>query len=172
MNCTKCKTLFPDLLLDPRSVSSAAANDAHRHIKSCSACLTEWTELQAVMQNLEMWNVPEPSPYFETRLSARLREEKASPAPGFFERLGMRLQFGSRLQLRPAMAAAAALLLVSGFGSYEGMVSLNRTPPPAASLSATVTDLEILDANAKTLQQFAAFDDPDGAMPASSGATN
>ena len=77
MNCTKCKTLFPDLLLDPRSVSSAAAEDAHQHIKSCSACLTEWTELQAVMQNLEMWNVPEPSPYFETRpAGARFRDSR------------------------------------------------------------------------------------------------
>lgn len=172
MNCTKCRTVFPDLLLDPRSVSSPVAAGVHQHLEGCAACTAEWTGLQAVMQDLETWSVPEPTPYFDTRLAARLREEKAHPSPGFFERIHIRLQFGSGLQLRPAMAAAAALLLISGVGSYKGFVSFNRTPPPAVSLSATVTDLELLDANAQTLQQFAAFDDPDAAMTAPSGANN
>lgn len=172
MNCTKCKTIFPDLLLDPRSLSSTVVTAVRQHMDNCPACQLEWEELQTVMQDLDSWNVPEPGPYFDTRLAARLREEKTQPAPGFFERLSMRLQFGSRLSLRPAMAAVAALVLITGVGSYRGFVSFNRTAPPAQNVSATVSDLELLDANAQTLQQFAAFDDPDAAITKSSGASN
>ena len=52
--------------------------------------------------------------------------------------------------------------VVSG-GSYFGIVSLNHTyPQQRQTVSATVNDLELLDSNAKTLQELAAFDDTTG----------
>ena len=114
------------------------------------------------MQLLDAWDAPEPSPYFDMRLAVRLREAHESIAPGWLERIRLRLLFGSNLHLRPLAAAAFALLLVSG-GSYFGVVSLNHTEPPQQQVvSATVNDLELLDSNAKTLQELAAFDDTAG----------
>ncbi|HET9088313.1 MAG TPA: hypothetical protein VFN53_12405 [Acidobacteriaceae bacterium] len=112
------------------------------------------------MSLLDTWQVPEPSPYFATRLAARIQEQKELGSANWLERIRMRLLYGSDRKLRPALASGFALLLIVTGGSYAGFESLNRTVPPSQTVSATVTDLELLDSNAQTLQQFAAFDDP------------
>jgi hypothetical protein len=156
MTCEKLQAFLPDMLLDPAHVPA----DARQHLRECSNCERDWKELQNTMLLLDTWEVPEPSPYFDTRLAARLREEKLAGSPGWMERVRMRLLFGSNLQLRPLMAGAFALILVVGGGSYAGFVNLNRTiPQQQQKVSATVKDLELLDSNAQTLQQLAAFDD-------------
>ncbi len=130
--------------------------------------------MQATMRLLDAWEAPEPGAYFDTRMAARLREEKSSKAPGWLEQIRTHLLFDNNLHLRPVMAGAFALLMIVGAGSYEGFVSLNRTPPARQTVSATVNDLELLDRNAQTLQQLAAFDDPDATVGQGSGdsATN
>lgn len=158
MKCERFQVFLPDLILDPAQVPA----DVRRHLPECSACRDEFEQYMATMQLLDTWKAPEPSPYFDTRMTARLREEKLSPPPGMLQRLRTRLLLGNGLQLRPAMAATFALLLIVGGGSYEGFVSLNRTPHTRQPVSATVVDLELLDSNAQTLQQMAAFDDAEG----------
>jgi hypothetical protein len=144
------------MIFDPTRVPAEAV----QHVKECSYCAGELKKLQATMQLLDAWKAPEPSPYFDSRLAVRLREARESEAPGWLERLRLRLLFGSDLHLRPAAAAAFALLLVVGGGSYLGVVSLNRTiGTQQQAVSATVNDLELLDSNAQTLQQLAAFDE-------------
>lgn len=156
MRCEKLQAHYPDMLFDPTRVPA----EALQHVKECSRCANELRELQATMQLLDRWKAPEPSPYFDTRLAVRLREARESEAPGWLERLRLRLLFGSNLNLRPAAAAAFALLIVVGGGSYMGVVNLNHAAPPQQqAVSATVNDLELLDSNAQTLQQLAAFDD-------------
>ncbi len=156
MKCEKLPVHLPDMIFDPTRVPAEAV----QHVKECSHCAGELKELQATMQLLNAWKAPEPSPYFDTRLAVRLREARESEAPGWLERLRLRLLFGSDLHLRPAAAAAFALLLVVGGGSYLGVVSLNRTiGTQQQAVSATVNDLELLDSNAQTLQQLAAFDE-------------
>jgi hypothetical protein len=169
MKCDKLQAFLPDMILD----STHVPTDARQHLVECSTCQKDWKELQATMLLLDTWKAPEPSPYFDTRMAARLREEKNSKAPGWVERMRTRLLFDSNLHLRPAMAAAFALLLVVGAGSYEGFVNLDRTQQPRQTVSATVDDLELLDSNAQTLQQLAAFDNPDASVGQdSSGASN
>lgn len=170
MNCEKLQRWLPDMLLDPACVPA----DARQHLRECSRCETEWKELQDTMLLLDDWQVPEPSPYFATRLSARLHEEKETGSVTWLERLRMRLLFGSNLHLRPMMAGGFALLLIVSGGSYAGFESLNRTVPPQQTVSATVTDLELLDSNAQTLQQLAAFDDAgfDAGAPTSGSVSN
>ena len=52
-----------------------------RMLRSVSSCQGELEELKATMQLLDAWKAPEPSPYFLTRLGARMREEReAAPA--------------------------------------------------------------------------------------------
>ena len=156
MKCEKLQVYFPDMIFDPARVPAEAV----QHLRECSRCAAEWQELQATMQLLDSWKAPEPSPYFDTRLAVRLREARESTAPGWLERLRLRLLFGNNLHLRPAAAAAFALLIVVGGGSYMGVVNLNHAAPPhQQAVSATVNDLELLDSNAQTLQQLAAFDD-------------
>lgn len=178
MKCDKFQAFLPEIILaSPNLRAEARASlpaDVRQHLGECSHCQKELRELQATMQLLDVWQVPEPSPFFDTRMAARLREEKNSPAPGWagwarwMERLQTRFLVSSNLQLRPAMTAAFALLLIVGAGSYEGFVSLNHTQTARVAVSATVTDLERLDSNEKTLQQLAAFDDSDATVGQSS----
>jgi len=154
MTCEKMKNYMPDMLLDPAQVSA----DARMHVDQCENCAAELRELQSTMQMLDAWQAPEPSPYFATRLAVRLREEKQTASIGWLERMRMRLLYGNDLHLRPLAAGAFALFLVVGGGTYAGFVSLNQTAP-RPHVSATVHDLELLDSNAQTLQQLAAFDD-------------
>ncbi len=172
MTCDKCRAFLPDMLLDPTHAPAHISIDMRQHLAECTGCQTEWKELQATMELLDEWKAPEPSAYFGTRMAARLRQEKEAPAPGWLERLRTRVLFDSNLHLRPAIAAALALLLIAGAGSYEGFVSLNHTPRPAPTVSATVNDLELLDRNAKTLQQLAAFDDSDAAVRYKTGGSS
>jgi hypothetical protein len=157
MKCEKLQVHLPDMILDPTRVPA----EAMQHVKECSRCAGELKELHATMQLLDTWKAPEPSPYFDTRLSVRLREARESEAPGWLERLRLHLMFGSNLHLRPSVAAAFALLIIVSGGSYMGVVSLNHTvaPPHQQAVSATVNDLELLDSNAQTLEQLASFDE-------------
>jgi anti-sigma factor RsiW len=171
MKCEKLQVLYPDILFDPARVPA----EALQHVKGCSRCASELKELQATMRLLDGWKVPEPGPYFDTRMAVRLREARASDAPGWLERLRLRLLFGSDLHLRPAAAAAFALLIVVSGGSYLGVVSLNHTAAPPRQqqvVSATVNDLELLDSNAQTLQQLAAFDETNVENGPTTGAGN
>jgi len=159
MRCERFQSFLPDMVLDPAHVPA----DVRQHLGECPRCENDWNELHSTMQLLDEWRAPEPSPYFDTRLAVLLREAKESAAPGWLERMRLRLLFGSDLRLRPVAAAAFALLLVVSGGSYFGVVSLNHTyPQQQQAVSATVNDLELLDSNAKTLQELAAFDDTTG----------
>ena len=156
MQCKKIKLSLPDLLLEPAQVPA----DVQQHLKECSQCENELKQLRATVKLLDAWDAPEPSTYFDTRLAVRLREAKESAAPGFLERMRMRLLFGRDLHLRPVAVAVFALLLAIGGGSYLGVVNLNHAAPQKQqAVSATVNDLELLDSNAQTLQQLAALDD-------------
>ena len=159
MKCEKLQAYLPDMIFDPTRVPT----EAMQHVTACAACAGELKELQATMQLLDSWKAPEPSPYFDTRLSVRLREARESEAPGWLERLRLYFLFGSNMHLRPALAAAFALLVIVSGGSYMGIVSLNQSVtvalPHQPAVSATVNDLELLDSNAQTLQQLASFDE-------------
>ena len=157
MNCAKLKSFLPDLVLDPASVPASV----QQHLRACEGCRQQvdalQTEFQSTMHLLDEWQTPEPSPYFDTRMAARLHEARQASPAGFFERLRAHFVFGSNLGLRPAMGAALALVLVVGVGSYAGLMETHRAPAQRAT-SATVNDLQILDANNLTLQQLDAFE--------------
>ena len=85
------------------------------------------------MAVLDEWQVPEPSPYFDMRLQARLREEMAKPRARWFDWFR-----------RPVLAAALTVLLGIGVGVFftrdSGMIhhghgsfaSLNPRAQPSA----------------------------------------
>jgi anti-sigma factor RsiW len=148
MNCKTCQTALPDLLLDPAAPETTAAR---AHIATCAACAQELASLQATFSLLDDWHTPEVSPYFDQKLAVRLREEQAAAAPGWFERIKIRLLFNTGRQFRPALVGAMALLLVAGGGGVGIFTLSSRTHVVEAS--ATVNDLRVLDNNEQALQQ-------------------
>jgi hypothetical protein len=81
-NCSGMESKLEDLLLDP----AAAPAKVRVHVEQCEDCQRELAELQATMALLDTWESPEPSPYFLTRLDARMREERQAAPEGWFAR--------------------------------------------------------------------------------------
>ncbi len=147
MNCKDCQAALPDVLLDP---ASACAARAKSHLAGCPICLEELDSLQATFHLLDAWEAPEPSPWFDQRLSIRLRQEIAARPEDWLERMRSRLLFSTGRQLRPALAGALALALLVGGGtaaSISGVLDAKHK-----GVSAAVQDLQILDRNDQTFQ--------------------
>ena len=152
MNCKAANSEMTDLLLDPGAASPAA----RQHLESCAACRQELAALESTMLAMDEWQAPEPSPYFDVRMAALLREEKANPPAGWWERMRARLLYSSNLHLRPIAAGALALLLMAGGGTAVWLEQSSQPQRPAES--ATVRDLQSLDGNAQVYQQLSSLD--------------
>ncbi len=159
MNCTACRSTLPDLLLDP---ASSGLDQTRAHLASCPDCATELRSLQSTFTLLDEWVAPEPSPWFDQRMAARLREAQASQPEGWFERLRSRLLFNTGRQLRPALAGALACALVVSGGAAASLSGVLHHEP--AQVSAAVQDLQILDRNDQAFQTMDQLltDDADG----------
>jgi hypothetical protein len=148
-DCKTCRSHLPDLLLDP---AAAARADLSAHLVACADCRNELAQLRSTFALLDEWKAPEPSPFFDSRLQARLREAVAAQPEGFWERARSFLLFSTGRQLRPAMAGALAVILLAGGG---GTFATFYTPGAQNTpVSATVNDLKILDNNAQAEQQM------------------
>ena len=136
MKCTEICELFPDLAAGLAS-APPGAND---HLRSCTDCAGKLDEFRKTMALLDEWQAPEPSPYFDTRLHARLREEMAKPPRNLFAWLR-----------RPALAASFALILVAGVTvvRMERPDWGKKTPVQMADADpgTAVSDLQALDKN-------------------------
>src|SRR6266496_97121 len=96
MNCKEIRERMPDVAA---GFSQLTAND-DKHLDSCEDCTQELKAMRATMALLDEWEVPEPSPYFDVRLQARLREEMVKPQAGWL-----------RWFRRPVLAAALTVLM-------------------------------------------------------------
>ena len=70
--CNGMDSKLADLLLDPNAVPAKVK----AHVEACAGCREELAELAGTMALLDTWEAPEPSPYFLSRLDARMREER------------------------------------------------------------------------------------------------
>ena len=139
MKCTEIN----ELLLDVAS-GMAPEPQLEEHLHACAACSERLASLRSTLTLLDQWEAPEPSPYFDSRLGARLREEAAQ-------------HHGWLVWLRkPALAAAMAVLLALGSLLYVGHPEqLAQVQPP----SDAVSDLQTLDRNHDMLANFDLLDD-------------
>ena len=80
------------------------------HLAACAACRERVQGFAGVMGMLGEWRGVEPSPFFQTRLAARLKEEPASQS--WWARLWQ--EAPARPIARPAFASALALALAVG----------------------------------------------------------
>ncbi len=138
MNCKQLKDSLLDLAQAP--AAAALSPEAQEHLRACPGCAAELDSLRRTMSVLDEWTAPEPSPYFDSRLRARLHDESAQ-GPGLFEFLR-----------RPALAAAFTLLFVAGLFLFQSGQVPTQSPESSAGGSVTastgaVSDLETLDSN-------------------------
>jgi anti-sigma factor RsiW len=154
MICRKVKANLPDLLLAPKSVSA----EVRAHVESCAECGKELKELEATMALLDTWTAPEVSPYFDTRMAGLMREEQQAAPAGWLERIRARMLFGNHMHMRPLAAAALALIVAVGGGTYAGFGGFSTPKPAAVQASPVIKDLQSLDENAQVFQQLNSMD--------------
>jgi hypothetical protein len=156
-NCAGMETKLADVLLDPRP----APAKVQAHVAECEQCKAELDELKATMNLLDAWEAPEPSPYFLTRLGARVREEREAAPAGWFAgamaRLRARVAYGPGLHARPLAAMALTVMLLIGGGTYLGVTDWMQPAQQPAGQAAVVHDLQNLDSNAQVLDQMEAL---------------
>ncbi|MFZ0745383.1 MAG: anti-sigma factor [Terracidiphilus sp.] len=154
--CTGMETKLADMLLTPDSAPAKVT----AHVAECDSCRAELEKLQATMNLLDTWSVPEPSPYFMTRLGARLDEERAAPPASWLARLRARFAYGPQMHIRPLAAMALTVVLLLGGGAYLDISNWDQ-PPAAPTQAAIVHDLQTLDNNAQLLDQLEALSNND-----------
>jgi len=156
----KCEE-FEEMMLDAVSGPKKTMPQIDLHMAACGACAARMKEFRQTMALLDEWKAAEPSPYFDTRLQARLREEMArEPVRG-----GWTAWFR-----RPVLAAALTLLMGigvgvfytkggSGYGSRDNVVASMDAPAQAAEPGTAVGDLQALEKNHDLYSDFDLLDD-------------
>jgi len=142
------------------ALSGAAPGDNTRaHIAGCAACENEYQSLRSTMSALDTWTTPEPSPYFDVRLRACLREVREQEEHGrvanWLEKLGLR-----QLSWKPLAAATFAVIMAVGGGLYRFGITVNN-PISSNDLRAEcpVVDLQTLDRNQQVLNELQDLDE-------------
>jgi len=75
MKCEEIK----EMMLDVAAGAGEATSAMNEHLRGCTDCMEKFVGMQKTMALLDEWQAPEPSPYFDTRFAARMREERAKP---------------------------------------------------------------------------------------------
>jgi hypothetical protein len=149
MNCNQVREHLLDL-----ATEQPGPGELRDHVRACAACAEEVASLRQTMALLDEWQAPaDTSPYFLTRLRARVREEQAQPA-GWLQWFR-----------KPALAVSLMVLMIAS-------ISLFRAGDPAKENGANraavafrpgtaVGDLQYLDRNHDVLADFELLDDLD-----------
>ena len=146
MNCNEIRELMPDLAagLSDRTL------EVDEHLVACGECAAKLEGFRQTMAVLDEWQTPEPSPYFDTRLQARLREEMAKQPSGWTQWLR-----------KPVLAVSFALMMVASVT----LVRISGNQPTTASIPAAIEpgtavgDLQALDKNDALYSDFDVLDD-------------
>ena len=157
MNCNQIREMLPDLVVG--AGMEASTPEVTGHIASCKDCAVHLRELKETMALLDEWQTPEPSPYFDTRLNARMRDEVARPQAGWFH-----------WARRPAWAMSLAAVLFAGAltvgvanKSYLYQTEALKIDAPSPGVPAqpgtAVSDLQALDKNDDLYADFDVLDD-------------
>lgn len=150
MNCKD----FEGRLLDV-ATGSAPDGATQQHLETCDGCAGKLAHLAQTMALLDDWKAPEPSPYFDSRLRARLRDEQAVAARSWLDWLR-----------KPALVAAMGALLVAGVTLIKDREATTPGQQRAQIIDvqpgSAVDDLQRLDKNHDLLANFDLLDDLDG----------
>jgi hypothetical protein len=152
----KCEEIR-ERVLDVAAGLSEPTKEESNHLVSCTACAEQLKSIRSTMSLLDEWQTPEPSPYFDVRLQARLREEMAKPQAGWLHWFR-----------RPVLAAALTVIVGVGIGLFFTHGN-GRVPPPVANADigqgstpgSAVSDLQDMEKNNDMYADFELLDDLD-----------
>ncbi len=146
----KCEEI-EDLMLDVAASAGEARSVLDEHVRDCSSCAAKLAGLRKTMALLDEWQAPEPSPYFDTRLAARMREERAKP-----EREAWLGWFRA-----PVLAGALAIVMMmaGGIRFFTGGNQTSSVAQAPAPPGTAVGDLQALDKNEDLYANFDLLDD-------------
>ena len=146
MKCKEIYELMPDLAAGLGSVTP----EVDQHLRSCAPCAAKLEDFRQTMALLDEWKAPEPSPYFDTRLAARMREEKAKQSAGWMQWLR-----------RPVLALSLTIMVVVGVSLFRDRIPQNSSDNVAVSSEpgTAVGDLQALDKNHDLYSDFDVLDD-------------
>jgi hypothetical protein len=146
MNCRDVR----EQLLEVAVEGGPASPEIQLHCSACDPCALEWEQMKGTMALLDEWQAPEPSPYFDVKLQARLRAEQQKSTVGW---LGW-------FRKPAAVGLAATVLLALGVGSFLGRQGDTKSAdhPVAVVRGTAVGDLQYLEKHSDLLQEFEALD--------------
>jgi len=151
MLCTELK----DEIFEAALSGAAPGESVKAHMSACAACEREFESLRSTMNVLDTWTAPEPSPYFDVRLQARLRELKQQPQgliAQWLEKVGVH-----HLSWKPV--AASVFALVMAVGVYVEFPGLGGRKRPVVQAACPVVDLQALDKNQQILSELQDLDE-------------
>jgi hypothetical protein len=147
MQCTEFREHLFDLM-----AGEEVAPEVKTHFSACPACASELSSMNKTMALLDEWKAPEDtSPYFMTRLRARIREEARKEVS-----TGWLTWFR-----KPSFAVSMAVLFlisISLINSGDNTGTKSHPGSRSATVSAT-NDLQYLDKNNDVLQNLELLDD-------------
>ncbi len=152
MTCKQIREKMPDVAAGLAGTTS----EETRHLATCASCAGELEEFRRTMALLDEWQAPEPSPYFDIRLQARLREEISRPQAGWLAWFR-----------HPVLASAFTVLMGLGIAlfvaDHHGAFTTQDDSIVAADIQAqpgtAVSDLQTLEKNHDMLADFDLLDD-------------
>jgi len=154
MKCNEAREVMPDVAAGLTAVTP----EVKAHLDSCAECAGKLEAFRQTMSLLDEWQAPDPSPYFDVRMRARLREESAKQTAGWM-----------RWLRKPVLAASFALLMVVGVSLVQmnsGERGSNAVSPLAAvgpqapaEPGTAVGDLQALEKNQNLYSDFDVLDD-------------
>jgi predicted anti-sigma-YlaC factor YlaD len=153
MNCNHVREHLLDLM-----VGEPGSGELRDHLNACASCAAELKAMRGTMALLDEWQAPaETSPYFLTRLRARLHEEQARPVSWL------------HWFRKPALAVSMMVLMVASISLFQGSWQLKEKSNGRASVAMTpgtaVGDLQYLDRNHDLLADFDMLDDLEPEQP-------
>jgi hypothetical protein len=152
MKCEEIREVMPDLASGLMEVTPEMGG----HLAECGACAGKMEEFRQTMALLDEWKAPEPSPYFDVRLQARLREEMAKPQAGWLTWFRRPVLAAS---LTVLMGIGVGLFFTKGGGVYNSGNNIVADSQVQAEPGTAVSDLQALEKNHDLYSDFDLLDD-------------
>ena len=152
MKCEEIREVMPDLAAGLME----ATPEMGGHLAECTACAGKMEEFRQTMALLDEWKAPEPSPYFDVRLQARLREEMAKPQAGWLTWFRRPVLAAS---LTVLMGVGVGLFFTKGDGVYTSRNNIVADSQVQAEPGTAVSDLQALEKNHDLYSDFDLLDD-------------
>jgi len=152
MKCEEIREVMPDLASGLMEVTPEMGG----HLAECGACAGKMEEFRRTMALLDEWKAPEPSPYFDVRLQARLREEMAKPQAGWLTWFRRPVLAAS---LTVLMGIGVGLFFTKGSGVYNSGNNVVADSQVQAEPGTAVSDLQALEKNHDLYSDFDLLDD-------------